>query len=249
MSSQIARNFSNSANTYDRVGSIQSKVARDLFSFIPQSDYKNIIDIGTGTGYMLNILAEKYPDAGLTANDLSAEMLAMAKDRIANKVTTITGDIQDLVLSDNYDLLTSSLCFQWVDDIYSLLSNLKTNCCGHLAFSTLLDSSFEPWQQAHAQLGLEHKSRSYNSLVEYRFELAKVFPKNSIDFYFKRYDLKFNNAIELLSYFKLLGANTPLERYSVKELRSLVVALGSDILLNYDVLFVVINNVNNSRVD
>ena len=47
-----------------------------------------VLDIGAGTGLLSAFLLEKYPDARLTLMDISANMLDLARKRLAKRTDT-----------------------------------------------------------------------------------------------------------------------------------------------------------------
>jgi ubiquinone/menaquinone biosynthesis C-methylase UbiE len=51
---------------------------------LPANDSPTILDLGCGSGYSTAFLAQKYPTAGITAVDISAEMLNQAKATLGN---------------------------------------------------------------------------------------------------------------------------------------------------------------------
>jgi tRNA (cmo5U34)-methyltransferase len=71
----------------------------------------SILDIGAGTGLLSALLLQRYPDASLTALDISEEMLKVAKKRFAGNtnVRYIIGDYVTTDLGGRYDLICSAL--------------------------------------------------------------------------------------------------------------------------------------------
>ena len=75
------------------------------------SDHPRILDIGAGTGLLSALLLQRYPEASLTALDISEQMLNVAKKRFAGNpnVQYITGDYVTTDLGGRYDLICSAL--------------------------------------------------------------------------------------------------------------------------------------------
>ncbi len=84
MTNDIAQRFGQSADTYDLVATTQRRVAQHLASLalplIPEG--ASILEIGCGTGLLSQSLVSARP-AQLTINDISPEMVAKARMRIA----------------------------------------------------------------------------------------------------------------------------------------------------------------------
>ena len=106
------------AETYDRrwrayiEGSIRETVARtDL-----NPDDK-ILDIGTGTGALVNALLEKSPTIESTGVDPSPEMLAHAKTKLKNRATLIVAPAEHLPFeNEEFDAIVSSSSLHFWED-------------------------------------------------------------------------------------------------------------------------------------
>ncbi len=55
-----------------------------------------VLDVGCGTGALLQVLAETVPDVELVGLDLSGRMLDIARRRVSPPVTLVRGDVQHL---------------------------------------------------------------------------------------------------------------------------------------------------------
>ncbi len=134
----IKNNFSRSAELYDRYSYIQKEVAKKLLEFIEEGNCKNILDLGCGTGDFTAKLQNKFPEAQITAVDLSGRMLDIAARKKGNEnVKFIRADLADLQLETSFDLITGNACLQWVKDIKAVIQNYKRNLSkeGRLIFS------------------------------------------------------------------------------------------------------------------
>jgi len=96
--------------------------AKALRESLPARAYRRCLEIGCGTGKNTVWLAER---AGrITAVDLSAEMLAKAKEKIASEtVRFVQTDIKEEWNFDDgsYDLITFSLVLEHIEDIRAIL--------------------------------------------------------------------------------------------------------------------------------
>lgn len=75
-------------------------------------DAKRILDLGCGGGNYAVKVSSLFPEADCTLIDLSANMLAKAKERVeensSGTVLTIQGDYRDIPLEENsYDIITA----------------------------------------------------------------------------------------------------------------------------------------------
>lgn len=107
---------------YHRHREARSAPVRDLFALLPDLPYRDIVDLGCGTGEPTRMLAERFLDARVLGLDSSAEMLARAEAAGLPNLRFERGDILDL--RGEYDLLFSNAALQWLPDHPALLARL-----------------------------------------------------------------------------------------------------------------------------
>src|ERR1700726_2238684 len=61
----------------------RKRAARDLVAQIPASNPSSIFDLGCGPGNVMELLAAAFPSATIVGLDLSDNMLAVARTRVA----------------------------------------------------------------------------------------------------------------------------------------------------------------------
>ena len=130
--------------TYLRYADVRFRAGLDLIARIPANDYRTIYDLGCGTGYLTQVLAEKFPQAQVIGIDKSPEMLAEARrehsaggargnlrpepqdDTVGepSKVTWVQGDISSWRPPAPADLIFSNAALQWVPNHKTLLPAL-----------------------------------------------------------------------------------------------------------------------------
>ena len=103
----------------------RSAPARDLQAMIPERPYRNIVDLGCGTGEQTLQLAQRFAGAEVLGLDSSAEMLAKAVAHSAPNLSYRQGDIA--ALEGQFDLLYSNAALQWLPDHPALLARLWTH--------------------------------------------------------------------------------------------------------------------------
>lgn len=95
--------FNKQALDYDT--SIQGEHARKLYKPIIENlkgkKIHSILDLGCGTGVLLEQIKELNLAEELSGIDISAEMLKIAKSRLGNHATLILGDTEKLPFQDN----------------------------------------------------------------------------------------------------------------------------------------------------
>lgn len=155
--------FRENAEEWDLIRSLyvpEAKVEETLATLVPESGMEAMLDLGTGTGRMLEIFADRVERA--EGVDLSPEMLAFARARldaagIANAHVR-QGDIFDLTFSDGeFDLVTLHQVLHYLDDPGACLAEAARVLApgGRLLVVDFAphDLDFLREEQAHRRLG------------------------------------------------------------------------------------------------
>lgn len=118
--------FNKAAHQYDKNAVLQNEVGQrlidrlDFFTLKPAT----ILDLGMGTGFTTNKLANKYKNSHIIGLDLAEDMLNVAqRNNLKNQqnTTLINGDINKLPFTDNsIDLIFSNFTMQWCENITNL---------------------------------------------------------------------------------------------------------------------------------
>jgi malonyl-CoA O-methyltransferase len=156
------KGFDDQAEVYDSAAFVQIEVARRLAKRL-SGNPKRILEIGCGTGLLSELLLARFPNAELVLTDISPNMLAQAQARLGQGATYRLMDGQWPETPEKFDLIASSLAFQWFDDLPGALARLGGLLApgGVLAFATLGAKSFTAWRQAHEEMALHCGLRDY----------------------------------------------------------------------------------------
>lgn len=105
------KHFDNQAEIYDETNtayySKYPKIScKDVARRLRNTEYQSLLDIGCGTGYLIDIL-QKQKNALYCGLDLSPEMLKMAKQKLPQSVYLTEGSADSLPYEDNsFDVVT-----------------------------------------------------------------------------------------------------------------------------------------------
>ncbi|MCL5674815.1 MAG: methyltransferase domain-containing protein [Candidatus Omnitrophica bacterium] len=146
----ILKNFSRCAEYYDFYSNIQNECAMELIRMFRNKNFQKILEPGCGTGNYTMILKNRFPDARITAFDLSPEMINRARGKLNNdSVDFSVKDAEEPGLSGKFDLITSNAVFQWLEDIKNAFEKYKRLLVpeGVFAFSMFGPDTFKELQK------------------------------------------------------------------------------------------------------
>ncbi|MEI9965954.1 MAG: dethiobiotin synthase [Caulobacteraceae bacterium] len=170
---RLIRAFDGAARTYDAHAPIQRAVAERLaerIAALPLPPRPRILEIGCGTGLLTAALRRRIGPADWTVTDLSPAMLAVCRERLGHPAdaafAAMDGERAAFAPGTAFDLICSSLAFQWFDDLPAAVARLTDLLApgGWLAFATLAEGSFAEWRRAHDDLGLVAATPAFPSL-------------------------------------------------------------------------------------
>lgn len=142
----IEKNFSRYAHLYDKYSSMQGKIAAELIENIRLNGWRNILELGCGTGNFTQLLINKFGQAKLKAVDISPEMVAVCRKKLSLKQSEfIVADAEELELDEGFDLVTSNATFQWFMDLERAFAKYA-KCLrkgGEIFFSTFGPKTFQ----------------------------------------------------------------------------------------------------------
>ncbi|MDR1113807.1 MAG: malonyl-ACP O-methyltransferase BioC [Candidatus Margulisbacteria bacterium] len=153
---RISSAFSRAAREYDRRAIWQKQVARRLLARLKISP-ANALDLGCGTGEMLALLAEKFPEIELAGLDSARGMIEQAQERLhANpQVILQIGDMEHLPYpDDSFALLVSNLALQWLESPSRAFTEARRvlRAEGCFLFSTLASGALRELRAAYKKV-------------------------------------------------------------------------------------------------
>lgn len=168
-----------------------------------------ILEIGCGTGLLTRDIQTRWPGAELIATDISPGMLEQAAShgRVAGHFLAMDGEAPPFD-GPWFDLILSSLAFQWFDDLPAAIARLAglLRPGGSLIFSTMGQGSFTAWRAAHAACGEASGVPDYPSLDALRSMLSGHADAFAFE---ETVALEGKGARALLAHLKGIGAVVP----------------------------------------
>ncbi len=230
--SKVVQEFSRFAHKYDTYNMIQAKVAKILVSKIPKLTYKNIIDIGSGSGEVYkNLQLQNISVENFVALDSAERMLAIhPEEQKISKVCTNFNDRDFLtyIPQYSYDLLLSSSALQWSEDLMYTMRELS------FLSSTFYGAIFTSgtFKTLHETAGIH--SPIYN--VEMVQDIIKQY-YGDVKFEIHHYRLDFKSTREMFRYIKQSGVSSGERKLSYKQTKQLMENYPLS-YLEFEVLFI-----------
>lgn len=211
----IGAAFAAAAERYDEGADVQRRVAQRLAAMAaaewPTTDAQ-ILEIGCGTGLLTREICRRWPRAALIATDLVPEMVdATARQGLGARLMTMDGELPTFD-APRFDLILSSLTFQWFADLPGALARLHglLRPGGSLWFATMGAESFASWRAAHQQAGVTSGLPDYPDLEALRAMLARFGGAIVQEEYLPVPDA---GGHALIRHFRTIGAQVPRPDY------------------------------------
>lgn len=151
---KVAAAFHQKADEYDRHVLVQKRVVSQLVKSVPlhlEREPQQILDVGTGTGALLESFQKKYPGATLTGVDIALNMCLKAQQKLGSKCHIVNGDAECLPFtSDSFDLVVSASVLQWVNNLSAALHEMHrvAKPGGHISLAFFCDGTLEEMQRS-----------------------------------------------------------------------------------------------------
>lgn len=204
------------AHDYDRHARVQARVARRLAERVGALDLPEaprVLEIGCGTGFLTEALIAQGIGGDLLVTDLSPAMVERCRARVGEapgrRFAVLDGEQGARPEQAPFDLIVSSLTFQWFDDQAAAVARLMDWLApgGRLVFTTLAAGTFAEWRAAHAAEGLAAGTPGFPSAAD----LGTMHPMQEM--IVERECEAHGSAREFLRALKAIGAGTAAARH------------------------------------
>lgn len=212
---EIGAAFGAAAEHYEASAHVQRAVASHLADMAARERLPKdarILEIGCGTGLLTREIRARWPEAELIATDLAPEMLAETQRQgVTAQLLPMDGEAPAFE-GRWFDLILSSLAFQWFADLPSALARLHglLRPGGSLYFATMGADSFASWRAAHAACGESAGLADYPGLDQLRTLLAPFPDAFACD---EHHPLPETGGSALIRHFRGIGAQVPRAGY------------------------------------
>ncbi len=207
----VAISFSRAAASYDSVARLQRDVGIELLrrAALPTFDVRDLLDLGSGTGFFCEALGELHPAAEYLGLDLAEGMVRYARDHHSAAARWVVADAESLPLAAaSQDLVFSSLAIQWCPRPALLFAELARvlRPAGRCVFSTLGPGTLGELRQAWAEVdGHQHVNDFVP--VEVLQRAAAAIPGVRLQLEVHTVRLMYDEVRDLLLELKTLGAH------------------------------------------
>lgn len=122
----VLEEYARLASQYDHRWSFYvHTTSRETLARLRIDPTESVLDVGCGTGALLNQLSTCYPEAGLAGVDPSPEMLSIARDRLPATIELKQGWAEDIPYSDNaFDTVVSCNVFHFIRQPHLALNEM-----------------------------------------------------------------------------------------------------------------------------
>ncbi len=207
----VRDSFSRASATYDAYSDLQKEVAEELVKKNASYIKGKVLDIGSGTGKIVEEVLNLSGNSDIIGTDISLSMTKVAKGKTNSPY--ITADFEALPFkSSTFNTIISSLTFQWtppeVNGFIDTYRVLKPD--GTFIFSTLGEETLKELKQSVSEAKKNYSSSSMD------FEKPRNIEEDLKSSGFKDIEIireeiikTYKSPWELFKTLKKIGATTP----------------------------------------
>lgn len=176
------KEFTKAAEVYESdhagVYNMCKKDYPDVLAELEKEPFSDLLDCGCGSGPMLTLLHEKYPEKHYTGIDLTPKMIEVAKAKNMKNVDLVVGDCENLPFeAESFDVVICCESFHHYPDPQSFFNSvyrvLRPN--GRLILRDMtMKSSAVRWFCNHIEMPLIHLAGKGDVRIYGREEIRKL---------------------------------------------------------------------------
>lgn len=215
--------FNHSASSYEAHTPIQKLCAFHLARMIRKTDpsLSFFSDLGCGTGYLTEALMAFYPNARYHLIDFAPKMIEECQKKFLSRCTY---EVNDFTQTSVAGFCVSNFAFQWLFDMPKFPA---------LAFSTLVEGTWAPWQAAAQKLNI--KTHSFLSVQEWTCRLESYYP--FVHWFTQTHMIRYPSVFEFLRSLKAMGGHG--SHHSPHYIRPLLRCFQGEMVVPFHVLYAI----------
>ena len=139
-------NFEWPANDYAIGSYIQATIADQYLRHLSIEEHHHILDIGCGDGSYSTKIIGRIPHGQLLGIDRSANMLTLAREKIAYypNMSVQQTDVLKMNFSEQFDFIVSFWCLQWCSDLVAAYTNIYNALKNNGKLFTIITAGVDP---------------------------------------------------------------------------------------------------------
>jgi len=227
--------FEKSMPKYNANALVQRTMAERLVRLTVEAcgeNFAQILELGSGTGLLTEVIAKNLRFEHLTCNDIVAKSRNYI-EKIIPEFDFVLGNSAKIKFSKHADLIISNAMFQWFSSLSPVAEHYshQLNKGGILAFSSFTKENFKEIREITG-LSLNYLSSEQicDALKPY-YEILAIEESNKI--------LEFSNPLELLGHLKNTGVNSLSSKMTFSQVKVFCEKLGTKPTLTYAPIFIV----------
>lgn len=169
----VADSFSRAAPRYDSVAHLQRLVAQQMLNWLPEAPLSQpLLDLGCGTGFVLEQVLHRQPEAVCIGLDIAQGMLHHSQRRFASVPTMhwVCADAENLPLVDNsISVATSNFALQWCGNLSRAFAEVQRVLAPQGRFLLTLPAEDTLWELKESWRAADPVHTHVNQFVDEAF--------------------------------------------------------------------------------
>ena len=151
----------------------RNKIIQDVIR-LNFPDAANVLEIGCGSGYVLNGIRSVLPRAKLTATEIYSYGLSYAANRVSEPIQLLQADARSLPFKNEFDLIGAFDVLEHIEEDEKVIENIRNSL--KPSGGVILTVPQHPWLWSEADEAACHKRRYTRKqlsaiLIDYGFDI------------------------------------------------------------------------------